>query len=182
MVGRAPGIGLAPEGRREAELAAEWLMRASLAALYSSPMERARETAEPVVRRTGLKPRILEDATEVDYGEWTGLSLEELEPDPRWRAWNSVRGFGRAPGGETLAEVQARGIGVVDRIRQRHPEESVALVSHGDTIKGILAQCLGIPLEFFLRLEISPGSISTVEFFPDHLRVLRVNLLPEGPG
>lgn len=179
MVGRAPDIHLAPEGRTEAERAAEWLARTGLDVLYCSPMERARETAEPVARRTGLETRILEAATEVDYGDWTGFTLDDLNADPRWSAWNRVRGFGRAPGGETLAEVQARGVGLVAEIRERHPDQRVALVSHGDTIKGILAQALGIPLEFFLRLEVSPGSISSVEFFHSDLRVLRVNFLPE---
>jgi probable phosphoglycerate mutase len=92
-----------------------------------------------------------------------------------------VRGFARAPNGETLAEVQARAVGLVVALRERHPEQRIALVSHGDTIKSVLAQALGIPLEFFLRLEVSPASISSIEFFPSDLRVLRVNFLPEPP-
>lgn len=182
MVGRAADIHLAPEGRAEAERAAEWLARSGLDALYCSPLERARETAEPIARLTGLEPEIVDAATEVDYGEWTGFTLEQLQPDPLWRAWNQVRGFARAPNGETLAEVQARAVGLVVALRERHPEQRVALVSHGDTIKSVLAQALGIPLEFFLRLGVSPGSISSIQFFPSDLRVLRVNFLPEPPG
>lgn len=182
MVGRTAGVHLSPEGKAEVERAAAWLARAGLDALYSSPLERARETARHITDRTGLAAEIASAATEVDYGDWTGFSWEQLQGDPRFADWNRLRSVARAPGGEMLAEVQARGAALTQELYARHPDATIALVSHGDTIKAILAQCLGIPLEFFFRLEISPGSISTVELRPSVLRVLRINLMAEEAG
>lgn len=175
IAGRSPGVRLSPKGRQEAADLAERLASVPLRAVYSSPLERTRETAEPLSARLGLEVRISEAILELDFGEWTGKSLEELRQDPRFGHFNSFRSGTRIPGGERMPEAQARFVGEMHRLAGLHPDEWVALVSHGDPIKSALAYYLGVPLDLFQRIEISPASVSVVELNEWGPRVLCVN-------
>jgi probable phosphoglycerate mutase len=119
-----------------------------------------------------------QDLLEVDFGQWTGTTFEALRADAAWPDWNAARGVARPPGGETLVEVQARLRRFVEQIVARHPDQCVAAVSHGDPIKSILAEALGMPLDNLDRLEISPASISVLIAGEWGMRVFSVNEAP----
>jgi probable phosphomutase (TIGR03848 family) len=177
IAGRQPGIHLNEEGRRQAERLAESLAGVSLTALYSSPLERARETAHVLATRQGLELSTLEGLQEVDFGDWTGKTLDELAPLSDWRAFNSFRSGTRIPGGENMAEVLARALRELERLRHRHSESGamVGLVSHGDVLRVILAHALGVSFDFMHRLELSPASVSILEVEDHGPRVLLIN-------
>jgi probable phosphoglycerate mutase len=173
--GRTPGIGLSERGRREVEAAAERLADAGIAAIYASPLERAQETAGIVARRLGLPVETHVDLSELDFGEWTGLTFDAVRQDPRWPAWAAHRSLSCIPGGETMREVQRRVVEVLMELRERHPDDSVILTSHGDVIRAALVFCLGMPLDFYGRIEVGTGSLSTVRIDPTGIRVTAIN-------
>ena len=175
LTGRMAGVRLGEEGLRQADRLAERLARESVAAVHSSPLERARETAAPIARRLGLEVQVSEALNEIDLGEWSGRSFDSLDRDPLWRNWNSARSVTRPPGGETMLEVQARTVAWIERIRRELPEAGVVLVSHGDVIKAGLAYYLGLALDAWPRFEISPASLSAVVVGDWGARVLVMN-------
>jgi broad specificity phosphatase PhoE len=109
-----------------------------------------------------LPLQIRESLAEVGFGEWEGRKIDELRPLDRWKQWNSFRSGTRAPGGETMQEIQSRVVGEMFRLREEHPDDCVALVSHGDVIKSAVAYFLGVPLDLFSRIEIGLTSVSIV--------------------
>jgi probable phosphoglycerate mutase len=153
----------------------ERLARVKIRAIYTSPLERAIETAEPLARRHGLTPQRVEQLGEIRFGEWEGLTMEELERREDWRLYNSFRSGASPPGGEYMLETQARMVRQLECLRARHAGETVAVVSHGDPLRGYVAHCLGVPLDLMLRFDISPGSISVVEAAEWGARVVRLN-------
>jgi broad specificity phosphatase PhoE len=177
IAGRRPGVHLNPAGRRQAERLADRVARVARAidAIYTSPLERARETAAPLAERLGLAPRELIEVNEIDFGEWTGRTFAELQADPRWGAWNAFRSRWRAPGGETIVEVQARMVGAIAALCGRHPGREVVVVSHGDPLKTVLAHFAGAPLDFLPRIELSPASLSVLTITEDRARILGIN-------
>ncbi len=175
MVGRARGVRLGPEGVRQAEALAERLEGSSIRAVYSSPLERAYATAAPAAARLSLEVQIADELNEIDFGEWTNRTLADLHDVEEWRRFNMFRSGSRVPGGETMIEVQARMLRLIERLRLGHPGETVALISHGDVIKATLAHYLGVPLDLFQRLEISPASISIVRIERYGPEVLLIN-------
>lgn len=163
------------EGRAQAEGLAARLSSAPLRAVYSSPLERALETAAPLARALGLEVRVSGALNELDFGEWTGRTFSELEREPGWRRFNSFRSGTRIPGGELMAEAQARFVAEMGRLRERHAGEALALVSHADPIRAAVAHYAGIPLDLFLRVEVSPASVSVVEVGEYGPRIISVN-------
>jgi len=161
LAGRTPGTRLGEAGRQQAERLAQRLAREKLDAVLASPRERAQETAAAIAATAGTGP--VETAgglDEVDFGPWAGRTFEDLDADPAWRRWNAMRSLTRAPGGETMLEVQARVIGVLERARDRFEGGRVALVSHSDPIKTIVMHLLGLPLDSWPRFEIAPASVT----------------------
>ena len=175
IVGRAPGVHLSPEGVRQATALAGQLGDDLIGALYSSPLERAIETAVPIAERLALDLAVAEELNELDFGSWTGRELAELDRIEAWRQFNRFRSSARIPGGETMVEVQARFLRLVERLCADHAGGTVALVSHGDVIRAALAHYLGVHLDLLLRIEISPASLSVVRLSPWGARVLLVN-------
>jgi probable phosphoglycerate mutase len=163
------------EGWAQAARLAERLATARIAAVYSSPLERARETAEAVARPHGLAVGILGGAVEIDFGDWTGRTLAELAEDPRWRRFNTFRSATRIPGGEMMPEVQARIVAALEELRLRHGDATVAVVSHGDVIKSAVCHYAGIPLDLLLRLEVEPASVTAVTVAELGARILSLN-------
>jgi probable phosphomutase (TIGR03848 family) len=175
LTGWLPGHSLDENGRKQADELASRLANAPFTAIYSSPLERACETAAPLARRLGLEVRIREEFGEVRFGDWQGKDFIEIERDPRWSPFNSYRSFTRAPGGEMMLQTQARMVrGLLDLV-EAHANETVAVFSHADAIKSALMHFLGIPLDFHIRLEILPASVSVIEFFPELPLVKVVN-------
>ncbi len=181
LVGWTPGIHLNARGRAQAERLADRLSRAGAIAVYSSPLERARETAEPLARRLGIEVRISEALGEIRIGEWTGRTFEELQQDARWRHFNAFRSGARIPGGETMLEVQHRMAAAVEEMRREHPDGTLALVSHADPIRAILCLYLGVPLDLIYRLEVETASVSVIKLGDDWAQVTRINAAEELP-
>ena len=162
LVGRAPGVRLSPEGVHEAERLAGRLEDGPFRALYSSPLERARETAAAVAVRLQLEVKTADELNEIDFGDWTNRTLAELHDLEEWRRFNVFRSSSRIPNGEAMTDVQRRMLRLIERLCAVHPDQTVALVSHGDVIKATLAHYLGVPLDLLQRIEISPASVSIV--------------------
>jgi probable phosphoglycerate mutase len=176
LPGRARGLHLSEDGQRQAEKVAERLGKLSgLAAVYSSPIERARETAAPIARARRLAVRIEPDLAELDIGEWTGLSLKQASRKPEWETVQRHPSGFRFPGGESFPEMQNRMICALGRIVARHAGRIVVAVSHADPIKAVMAHALGTPLDLFQRIMIAPASISAIAYRRHGPAVLTVN-------
>jgi len=176
LPGRAPGLHLSDEGRRQADATAGRIARVpKVTAVYASFLERARETAAPIARPRGLAVRIERDLGDIDIGEWTGLSLKQARRKPEWEiVLRHPSGF-HFPGGESFTEMQTRVTEALARLVARHPGELIVAVSHADPIKAAVAHALGTPLDLFQRIVIAPASITVIAYRPDGPAVLTVN-------
>jgi len=164
LCGRMPGVTLSEAGRREADALAVTLARHRFAAVLSSPLERAVETAAAIAASQALavEVEVEEDLNELDLGAWAGLRFEDLRGDPAWNLWNSARSHARPPGGETMTEAQARTARCIEGLHRRYAGRTVALVSHADVIKAALCHALGLSVDFHARFEIAPASRSVL--------------------
>jgi broad specificity phosphatase PhoE len=178
LAGRMPGVGLTERGRAEVAFVAERLAGDDIAAIYSSPLQRTRESAEIVAERLGLPISFRDDLIELDFGEWTGKSFDQIRTDPRWPPWNTRRSLSAIPGGETMREVQRRVVEALLEIAETHPDEAALVVSHGDVIRAALLFALGMPLDFYTRIEVAQGSVSTVRLDQGGVRVIAINERP----
>jgi probable phosphoglycerate mutase len=175
LTGWAPGVHLSEEGRAQAERLAERLDGVPLAAIYSSPLERCRETAAPLATAHGLPTRVRRELIEVGYGDWTGRSIAQLARTKLWRSVQAAPSTVRFPGGESLADVQSRAVDEVRRIAEAHPDHIVAVISHADVIRLTLAQLAGIHLDLYQRLVVDPASVSAVGVGSGPPRIWKVN-------
>ncbi|MGD0574812.1 MAG: histidine phosphatase family protein [Anaerolineales bacterium] len=176
LSGWTPGVHLNARGQDQAKAVADSLRRYPIQAIYSSPLERALETAAPLAKDLHLPVHRRRTLGEVDYGDFTGRSFRDLE---RLKTWQLVRrqpSRASFPGGESLLEVQSRTTQELWAIAQEHPRAMVAVFSHGDAIRLALAYVLGLPLDLYQRLMISPASISAARFFPQGTQVLALNV------
>jgi probable phosphoglycerate mutase len=160
LCGRMPGVDLNSNGREQAEQVGRRLSQEDIDLLQSSPLERAQETAAPIARHTGAKLETASALIEIELGEWTGRSFEEIKAEPAWQQWNHARQVARPPGGESMLEAQQRVISHLDQVRTSYPDARVVLVSHSDVLRAIILYYLGMSLDEFSRIEISPASIS----------------------
>lgn len=170
-----PGVPLNAKGREQAERLGERLSRERVDFVSSSPSERCCETAGAIIRRSSAPLEITSALDEIDFGEWTGRAFHEIEADPRWERWNTSRSVAQAPGGETMLQAQKRAICHLDHVRAGHPDARAVLVSHGDILRSIILYYLGISLDHFDRIEISPASVSCVAVESWGARVLALN-------
>ena len=176
LPGRAAGLHLADQGRQQAERAAERIAELpAVAAVYCSPLERARETAAPIGKALGVKPVVTKGLLEADFGEWTGAELKALFKLPEWRTVQKAPSTFRFPGGESFTEMQLRIVNELDRLRRAHPHQTVVCVSHADPIKAAMAHALGTHLDLFQRIVISTCSISAIAWSLDGPIALTVN-------
>jgi broad specificity phosphatase PhoE len=178
LAGRMPGVGMTERGRAEIASQAERLAREKIAAIYASPLQRTRETAEIVSARLSLSIEFRDDLLELDFGEWTGATFDAIRADPRWQAWSTQRSLAAIPGGESMRAVQQRIVAAMIELNERHLHETIVLASHGDVIRAALLYALGMPLDFYNRIEIGQGSISTIQIQSGGLRVLAVSERP----
>ena len=178
LPGRAPGLHLSDEGRRQADAAAERIGKiGKIAAVYCSPITRARETAQPIGRTVKRALRIDRDLADLDIGEWTGMSLKQAARRPEWETVQRSPSTFRFPGGESFPEMQTRMTTALGKIVARHPGQIVVAVSHADPIKAAVAQALGTPLDLFQRIMIAPASITVVAYRRGGPSVITVNSL-----
>jgi len=176
LPGRAPGLHLSEDGRREADaVAARIGPLKRVAAIYASPLERARETAIPIVRACKGTLRIDRGLIECDFGEWTGAKLSRLQQRPEWRIVQRYPSGFRFPGGESFPEMQTRIVSTIARLMQNHLGRTIVAVSHADPIKAAVAHALGTPLDLFQRIIIATASVTAIAYRREGPVVLTVN-------
>jgi probable phosphomutase (TIGR03848 family) len=166
LSGWTPGLHLSEAGREQAEALAGRLGPVPLDAVYASPLERCQETAAVVAGAKGLKLETLEDVGEVRYGDWTGRTIKELGREPLWKVVQATPSAARFPEGESLFEMQARAVLATERLREAHPKQTVAVCSHADVIKALVCHYLGMHLDLFQRVVVSPASLTAIAFGP----------------
>jgi probable phosphomutase (TIGR03848 family) len=181
LAGWTPGIHLNEEGREQVDRLAGRLTDLPIKAIYSSPLERCLETAEAVGSSLRLGVSQLPAVGEVRYGKWEGKKVKKVSR--KKRSWYAVQHYPsrfRFPGGETLREVQDRAVAALEELCAKHKDEMILVVSHADVIKLLLAHYLGVHIDLFQRLIISPASVSALQLSDGGLvRVLRIN--DDGP-
>lgn len=180
LAGRSPGVSLDARGREQAVAAGERLHGVPLSVVVTSPLTRCRETARALIGARGeaATPDLVVDRglAECDYGEWTGRPLKELAKEPLWKVVQANPSAAAFPGGESMRTMQARAVDAVRRHDARLGAGDVwVAVSHGDLIKAILADALGLHLDLFQRLHVDPASISIVRYDASGPRVLAQN-------
>jgi broad specificity phosphatase PhoE len=175
LSGRRRDVALSNEGLEQADIVADLLSIEPLAALYSSPRERAYYTARTIAEPHDLKVGIVDGLDEVDFGDWTGSAFDQLEGDPAWSEWNEARGSARPPSGESMAEAVERAVAALGEIAVEHNNEMIACVSHCDIIRGIIAHHLGLPLDHMLRFDVDPASVSRIALGAWGARIMTVN-------
>lgn len=187
--GWTPAVHLDEPGRRQAEATAGRLAALPVRAVYASPLDRTVETARIVAAPHHLDVELRRDLGEVDYGAWTDRPLDELRREPLWGAIQQVPSRITFPGGGTIRGVQAQAVDAVEELAAAHGDDTIVLVSHADVIKAVVAWLLGMPLDVFQRLVISPASVTVVRLPTDGMPMLllcndtgAIELPPAGPA
>ena len=176
MAGRLPDVFLNEKGRQQAIGLVAALHKAPIKAIYSSPLDRARQTAEPLAQALGLEVQMAPGILELDMGDWQGRTLKQLSRLKAWKTVQSQPSAFRFPGGESFEEAQARAVAELKAIAERHPEDLVACFSHGDIIRLVSAYFLDVPLNSFQRLGADTASITVLHLGKDGgVAVPRVN-------
>jgi broad specificity phosphatase PhoE len=182
LSGRRPGVALSEAGRAQAAALAQTLAELGVTRVECSPLDRTRETAAAIAAACGLpEPEPVEALIEIDLGEWTGRAFGTFGDDPAWRAWNEQRGTARIPGGETMAEAQARIAGHIAATGRARAGETVAMVTHSDMIRGAVAGVLGLPLDNLLRFEVAPASVTTIVAGDWGAKLISLNVILPSP-
>lgn len=167
LSGRTAGIPLSGRGVAAAERLAENLADLPVAAVYSSPIQRCRETAAILAAPHELRPRSRKGLIEVEYGTWSGRGLKSLYRLRAWRALMTDPTQFRFPNGETLDEVRRRSVRSIAQLAARHQKETILAVSHGDVIRSIVAHSLTGSVEAIHRLHVAPLGVTVVTLEPD---------------
>jgi broad specificity phosphatase PhoE len=149
--------------------------RRSVAAVYSSPLERTRETAAPIADAAGRHVQVDDGLLELDIGDWTGLDLKAARKRPEWATIQRYPSGFTFPGGESFVDMQARIVACVERLRSAHPGETIVAVSHADPIRAAVAHAMGTHLDLFQRVVISPCSLTAIAYGAGGPMVLTVN-------
>ena len=176
LPGRAPRLHLADVGHEQAVRAATRIGELeAVDAVYTSPLERARETAAPIGKVRDLKPIVERGLLECDFGDWTGAELAKLMKLPEWATVQRAPSTFTFPGGESFSSMQHRIVSAIDKLRAAHPGGTIVCVSHADPIKAAVAHALGTHLDLFQRIVISTCAISVLAFTRGGPAVLAVN-------
>jgi probable phosphoglycerate mutase len=179
MAGYTPGVHLNERGRQQAAELGETLKEVPLTAIYSSPLERAIETAEPIAQGRELRIQIRQGLIESNVGTWQGSEMKTLRKLPEWKTVQNQPSRFRFPGGESFQEMQTRLVTEVESIIKSHQsEEIVALVFHSDPIKLVIAYYLGMPLDNFQRISIDTASVTMLYVSPTGVSLVKQNLRP----
>ncbi len=177
LAGRQPGVHLNEKGRAQADSLIAALAGAQVKAIFSSPLERTLETAQPLAAALGLPIQILGGLNEVDYGSWMGKTFKQLARTNLWKQLHVSASSVRFPGGETLTETQIRALAALDFVLGSLQEDETAVcVSHGDVIRLAGAHYLNMALDDYRRLVVDPASQTCIQFHEGQIpRVLRIN-------
>jgi probable phosphoglycerate mutase len=177
LCGHTPGISLSETGQQQADHLARALVHRPIEAIYCSPLERAQQTAQAIAATRGLSPIIYPSFIELDFGEWTGKSFDELRANPQWNEYNRTRSSVTPPNGEPPVEVLRRARNGLDEVVNQHPGGECAIVTHGDVIRSLLTSLLGMRLDDLLRFEIAPASVTEVWLGGDYPLIQSLNRL-----
>jgi broad specificity phosphatase PhoE len=175
LVGRLPGIPLTRTGHDQALRLLTRLSSHAPAAIYSSPLERAIQTARPFAQARGLPVTECPGLTDIDFGEWTGQTFAALDQLPAWHDFNTARGTAPVPGGESAADVQRRAVQSVEAIASSHPGATIVAFTHSDIIRSVLLHYAAKPLDRIEDFEIGPASITALSLAPPAARILYMN-------
>ncbi|MBZ9771604.1 histidine phosphatase family protein [Mesorhizobium sp. CO1-1-8] len=176
LAGRMDGVCLGDAGKAQAAQLGGRMAREPIVAILCSPRERTRETALPIALACGVgEIAICAELDEIDFGDWSGKTFDELNGDASWRAWNDQRQEARTPSGETMQDVQQRIVSLMTAVRERHQNQCVALVSHADVIKAAVCNVLGLPPGDCFRFDIDPASITTIVSGDWGAKLIRLN-------
>ena len=169
---------LTAEGRQQAAAAARRIQASwTPVAVYTSPLSRCRATAAAIAEPFGLSPVTLDGLVDIDYGEWQGLTPEQVRarwPEPL-ATWYRAPDWAAIPGGETLQQVLTRTVTALREVIGRHPDGTVVLVGHDSVNRVMLLHMLGLPLSRYWRLGQDPCAINEIEFSADGFTVLSMN-------
>ena len=166
LVGRQDGVPLSDAGLAQVEALVERLASFGVTHIQSSPRDRALETAAPIAWRCGLAVEACEALDEMDFGSWTGQSFANLARDPRWRRWNEERARAVVPGGEGMADVQARIATHLRTMHARCPGARIAMVSHAEVIRAAVLQVLAMSANDWQAVDVGPASITAIRILP----------------
>jgi ribonuclease H / adenosylcobalamin/alpha-ribazole phosphatase len=173
LSGRIAGIPLSSEGRAQAKLLARRLETVGIDLLQCSPVQRASETAEAIAAlRPGLAIGIEHALDEIDFGDWAGLTFAELDRDPCWAGWNAARATSTAPNGESMAAAQRRAWLHIESTARANPGRTIAMVTHCDIIRAVMAQVLGLSLDDIHRFHVGPAASCALAVGPGRARLL----------
>lgn len=179
LPGRLPGIHLNQRGREQAQALADSLQALPIKAIYSSPLERALETAAPLARLKGLEVQTVPALADTDVGRWQGRSWKVLGRTKIWKVVQAAPSRFRFPEGESFVEAQTRLATALEQIAAAHPRDKVvAVVFHADPIKLAVAHFLGLPLDHFQRLAVDAGSVTMLQLGGMGVRLAALNLKP----
>lgn len=179
LAGRLPGVHLNERGRAQAAALAQALKDTPIKAIYSSPLDRAMETAQPLAKLLGLRIEKRPPLLETDLGKWEGQSIKRLARTKEWKVLQETPSQFRFPGGEWMLSQQARLVTEVESLCAKHqPKDTIAVVGHADPLKLIIAHYIGLPLDLFQRLMIDTASVSTLHIQNGNARLLKLNWLP----
>lgn len=178
LPGRKPGLHLSKKGIEGVERTAEYIAaQYPKAKVFCSPMERAQETAGIITKALGTKqPKQIAGLNECDFGSWTGRRLAELRKLKEWESVQNRPGSFRFPKGESFGEMQNRIVETLNDLAQKHPGQTLVAVSHADPIKVALGYFLGVPIDLFQRVLISPASVSGLILSKKNLMIVNVNM------
>jgi probable phosphomutase (TIGR03848 family) len=175
LSGRMPGVDLSETGIKQAEDAGARLAGLPITAIYASPIERTRQTAEHIAQHHDLPVQPLEGVIEADYGEWTGEKIADLAKTDLWKTVQVTPSRARFPNGESLIEMQSRMVAALEAVVADHPGEMVVVVSHADPIKAAIAHFTGVHLDLFQRIVVSPASVTVFQLGPHGSVMVKCN-------
>ncbi len=175
LCGRSDDIALSAEGVEQARRLAAHFAGKSVDAVQSSPRMRAWQTALPIAAAAEIAVDLADGMDELDVSAWTGRSFESLAADPAWNAWNNNRGTARPPGGESMAELQARVLTHLESLKHSNAN-SIVIVTHAEPIRAALLHCREVALDRFDEIEIAPASISIIRSVGERLHADEINL------
>jgi probable phosphomutase (TIGR03848 family) len=180
LAGRLPGIHLNDKGIQQAQQLADQLSQVKLSAVYSSPLERAMETAEPIAKAQNLEVVPRPGLLEVDYGEWQDKSLKQLRRRKLWKAVQETPSLVRFPRGESFTEAQSRIANEIKDLCSKHKtKEMIVCVCHSDMIKLAVAYFINLPLDQFQKMAVQPGSLTTLAISSHGNLLINLNVLPQ---
>lgn len=160
LTGRDADGGLSPDGLAQVADLAEWLGQSPLDAVIASPRGRTQETADAIAAPHKLEVLTNAGFDEVDFGVWTGMRFDTLKDDPQWQHWNTARATASTPGGETMTQAQDRAWGALIRVSERYHDAVVAIVTHCDIIRALVARVLRLSLDHILSFDVDPASMT----------------------